>query len=50
MAIMAIISRIWIIPPTLYAKKPMAHNMIRITAIKYSRLLMVLFLVFIDKF
>lgn len=34
----AIISKTWIIPPALYAKKPMAQKMISITAIRYSKL------------
>lgn len=33
----AIISKTWMIPPALYAKKPMAQKMISITAIRYNK-------------
>lgn len=42
--IIAIINKIWINPPALYTKNPNSQPMINITAIKYNRLLIILFL------
>jgi hypothetical protein len=42
MAITAITSRIWMMAPTLKAKKPKSHKMIKITATIYNKLLITL--------
>ncbi len=41
-ATIAMISKMWMIPPALYTKKPSAQRMIKTTAIKYNRLPMML--------
>jgi hypothetical protein len=42
-AITAITSKIWMIPPALYAKNPIAHEITRITAMIYNRLVITFF-------
>jgi hypothetical protein len=38
-AIMATINKIWINPPALYTKNPSIHPIIKITAMRYNKLL-----------